>query len=157
APGASQKTWRIWDARTGEAAAGLQAPEIGHCWSFDISPDGAHLAAPAPHGYVVCALKTGKVTLYWPDAPRGGQVLFAPDSRSVVLHAVTMQRYDLATGKPFYADVAAHGHTGMVRRLFFSADGARLVSMDEKTIRVWNPAHRHLERTIRLGQPYDAW
>jgi RNA polymerase sigma factor (sigma-70 family) len=151
APGGGQRQWRLWDAATGKAAAGLAAPEVGYVWTFTLSADDRLVAVPTETDYVVWDLEAGKVTHRWPCANQAGKILFAPDGRSVVLHAATLQRFDLATGKRLYADVGALGHTGPVHRLAFTPDGSRLVSMGaDETLRIWDPRSARLLHTLAL-------
>jgi RNA polymerase sigma factor (sigma-70 family) len=159
APGGNQNKWHVWDAATGKPAPGFIAPDIGQVWTFVLSADDNLLAAATNTDYVVCDLKTGKVLHRWPGANRSGQALFAPDGRSIVVYSTTMQRYDLATGKPLYADVATRGHTAEVRRVAFTLDGRRLVSFaDDNTLRVWDPRSAELQRVIDLPRVnFDAW
>jgi WD40 repeat protein len=95
----------------------------------------------------------------WPGANQAGRGVFAPDGRSVITHDTTLRRWDVATGKPLYADVSALGHTGAVKRLFFAAGGRRLASVGEDgTARVWDVTTSKLLRTIDLGRAeINAW
>jgi WD40 repeat protein len=159
APGGGQNRWHVWDAATGKASKTLRPPTIGYVWRFALSPDGSKLVAPTHTDYVLWCLRTGKVLHRWPGANQAGKCLFSPDGRSVVTHLTRLQRWDVATGKPLYADVSPLGHTAAVRRLLFTPDGKRLVSTGEDgTIRTWDVAGARPLHTARLGPvPMAAW
>jgi WD40 repeat protein len=158
APGGGQREWHVWDADTGKPAAGLRPPTVGYAWSFAISPDGAQLLIPTDTDYVLWDLKAGEVRHRWPGANQSGRGTFAADGKSVVTADTILRRWDLATGKNVYADVSAIGHTAPVRRVFFTPDGTRLVSVgDDRTARVWDVATTRSLRTIRIESPVEVW
>jgi WD40 repeat protein len=158
APGGGQRAWHVWDVATGKAAAGLRPPTISYAWSFAVSPDGARLLIPTDTDYVLWDLRAGEVRHRWPGATQGGRGTFAPDGRSVVTSDTILRRWDLATGKNLYADVAPLGHTAAVRRLFFTPDGRRLVSVgDDGTARIWDVAAARPLRTIPIDPAVEVW
>jgi WD40 repeat protein len=159
APGGGQRAWHVWDAATGKPAAGLKPPTVGYAWTFAVSPDGHQLLIPTHTDYVVWDLKAGAVERRWPGANQSGRGAFAPDGRSVVTHDTVLRRRDLSSGKNLYADVAALGHVAAVRRVFFTPDGRRLVSIgDDRTARVWDVATTQQVRTIPIEPAtVDAW
>lgn len=153
APGGGQSEWHVWSATTGQPSKRLHAPAIRYVWTFALSPDGSQLLlAPTETDYVLWDLRAGKVLHHWPGANQSGQVAFAPDGRSVLTCDTVMQRWDIASGKRLYEDAAALGHVAAVRRLFFTPDGRRLVSVGEdNTIRIWDVAGSRLLHTLDLG------
>jgi WD40 repeat protein len=158
APGGGQHDWHVWDAATGKPAAELKPPTVGYAWTFAISPDGTRLLIPTETDYMLWDLKAGEVVHRWPGADQRGRGTFAPDGKSVVTYDTILRRWDLATGKNLYADVAALGHVAPVRRVFFAPDGKRLVSIgDDHTARVWDVPSTKLIRTIPIDRPMDVW
>jgi WD40 repeat protein len=163
APGNRQRNWHVWDAATGKDAAGLKPPgfkasRVGYGWMFAVSPDGTKLLIPTDTDYVLWDFKAGEVVHRWPGANQRGRGTFAPDGKSVVTYDTILRRWDLATGKNLYADVGALGHVAPVRRVWFSPDGKRLISVgDDRTIRVWDMPATRLLRTIPVEKEMDAW
>jgi WD40 repeat protein len=159
APGGGQSAWHVWDAATGRPSRELQPPTVGYTWTFAVAPDGNSLLIPTRTDYVLWDLKGGKVLHHWPGANQGGKGVFAADGRSVVTHDTILRRWDVATGKPLYADVSGLGHTAAVGRLFFTPDGGRLASVGEDTtIRIWDVLTAKTVRTIDLGAARpEAW
>src|SRR5262249_11523770 len=131
---------------------------VGYAWHFAVSPDGTKLLFPTDSYYVLWDLKAGEVVHRWPVAHEPGRGAFAPDGRSVVTYDTILHRWDIATGKNLYDDVAAIGHVAPVRSLFFTSDSKRLVSVGaDQTIRVWDLPGTKLVRTMRLNKPMDVW
>jgi WD40 repeat protein len=141
APGGGQSAWHVWDAATGKPSKQLRPPTVGYAWTFAVAPDGGSVVIPTDTDFILWDLKAGRARHAWPGANQAGRAVFAPDGRSVVTWGTVLRRWDVATGKPLYPDVAGLGHTAPVRRLFFTPDGKRLVSVGEDdTLRVWNRA-----------------
>lgn len=158
APGGGQTRWHIWEADTGKPAKELHPPTVGYAWSFAVSPDGTQLVIPTDTDYVLWDLKAGAVKHRWPGANQRGRGTFAPDGRSVVTHDTILRRWDLATGKNLYANVSGHGHVATVRRVFFTPDGKRAISVgDDRTARVWDVATSRLLRTVPIESTIDVW
>jgi WD40 repeat protein len=73
------------------------------------------------------------------QAGGGEQIAVWPDGKSVLTNNAALQRWDVDSGKPMYADTFALGHVGEVRNLAWSADGRRLASDSmDGTLRVWD-------------------
>lgn len=155
APGGGQSEWHIWDAATGRPSKTFSAPQIRYVWTFVLSPDGSKLFAPTDTDYVLWDLRAGRVLHRWPGAKQSGKVAFAPDGRSVVTVDAILRRWDVDSGKSLYPDAAALGHVAAVRRVFFTPDGKRLVSVGgDDTIRLWDVGAAKLIRTIDFGAWY---
>jgi WD40 repeat protein len=159
APGGSQNKWHIWETATGRPSKKDHPPTVGYAWTFAVSPDGELLLIPTTTDYVLWDLKAGKVRQRWPGANQAGKGVFAPDGRSVVTYDTILRRWDVATGKPLYADMSAAGHIAPVGQIFFTPDGQRLVSVgDDATIRIWDTATSKLLHSISLeGVNPTAW
>jgi WD40 repeat protein len=161
APGIGQvnpNPWRVWAADTGKPANHQQLPTMGYAMSFAVSPDGNQLLIPTATDYILWDLKAGEVRHRWPGAKQRGRGTFAPDGRSVVTSDTILRRWDLATGKNLYADVAPLGHTAAVRRLFFTPDGRRVVSVgDDGTARAWDVATARPLRTVPIDPAIEVW
>jgi WD40 repeat protein len=158
APGGGQNDWHVWDVTTGKEATGFKPPTVGYAWMFAVSPDGTRLLIPTDKDYVLWDLKAGEAIHRWPGANQRGRGTFAPDGKSVVTYDTILRRWDLATGKNLYADVATLGHVAPVRRVYFSPDGKRLVSVgDDHTARVWDVPGTKLVRTIAIDKPMNVW
>jgi WD40 repeat protein len=157
APGGGQNAWHIWETTTGRPAKKLQPPTVGYVWTFAVSP--AQLLIPTVTDYVLWDLSAGKVKHAWPGAHQAGKGVFAPDGRSVVTYDSILQRWDVATGRPLYADVAALGHTAAVERLFFTPDGQRLASVaGDAALRTWDVSTSKPLQRLGLGESKPtAW
>jgi WD40 repeat protein len=159
APGGGQGTWHVWDSATGKPSPHDHPPTVGYVWTFTVSPDGDTLLIPTATDYVLWDLKTGTVRHRWPGANQAGQGVFAPDGRATVTYDTILRRWDLATGKPLYADVSPLGHTAPVRHLFFTPDGTRLASIGEDgRLRVWDVASAKQVHSLHLREAnLTAW
>jgi WD40 repeat protein len=155
-PGGGQRQWHVWETDTGKPAA-FRPPTVGYVWSFAVSPNGNELLIPTDTDYVLWDLEAGEARYRWPGANQNGRGTFAPDGRSVITHDTILRRWDLATGKNLYEDVSPLGHTAPVRRVFFTPDSKRLVSVgDDRTARVWDLAITEPIRNIPIpGVPAD--
>jgi RNA polymerase sigma factor (sigma-70 family) len=65
---------------------------------------------------------------------------FTPDGTGFVWRSPTVQRWDVATGKPVWSATWDQGHTEAVTTLLFTPDGSALVSgARDFTFYVWDP------------------
>jgi WD40 repeat protein len=150
-PGGGGNPWRVLDAENGKPSTTHHPPTVDKCWMFEVSPDGNSLFLPTETECLVWDLKAGEVRHRWPSGTARGRGAFAPDGKSVVTYDTTLCRWDLATGKNLYADVASKGHVALVWRVFFAPDGKRLIAVGgDQTARVWDVATSRLLRTIPL-------
>jgi RNA polymerase sigma factor (sigma-70 family) len=135
------------DLATGKVVPTKNLPRIGWFDLLTLSPDGRTLLVSTPKGVRVWDVKEGKERRLLAEA--GEQVAFLPDGKSIVSNNGSLQRWDVATGKPLWSDTFAWGHVGVVGTLAFSADGKRLVSgSTDGTVRLWDAA---------TGKPLHTW
>ncbi|HKB04090.1 MAG TPA: WD40 repeat domain-containing protein [Gemmataceae bacterium] len=155
APGFGQNSWHAWDVGTGKASGMLRLPPNRHVDAFTVLPGGSRLLLSSG----VWDLQAGEMRHRFPAAGYGVRAAIAPDGRSVVTHDVILRRWELATGRNLYPDVSRLGHTAPVSRLFFTPDGAHLVTVGiDDTVRLWDPSTTKLVRSIPWGTPtIDTW
>ncbi len=122
---------------TGQLLPKTNLPKTGSFDRLTLSPDGQTLLVSTPKGVRVWDLKIGVEKRLLAGA--GEQVVCLPDGKSIVSNNGSLQRWNVATGKPLWPDSFAWGHADAVRTLAFSRDGKRLVSGSaDGTVRVWN-------------------
>jgi WD40 repeat protein len=136
-------------------------------FALRVTPDGKGLLFhDRDKGMVLWDLAEGKERLRLPAGfVSNSRSAFTPDGRSLITLGPalqrwdfvpsrplpsadqgapgpgTLQRWDLATGRPQYADLASAGHTKPPDKLAFSPDGRRLLSISpDGTARLWDTA-----------------
>jgi WD40 repeat protein len=165
-PGFRERSWHAWDAVTGSPAEGLKLPEGYPNAEPVVAPDGRTLVfAPGPpfegaDGRIrLWDLRSGKLLRTLPVEGRIGP--FTPDGRSFLTNDGTLQRWELATGRPLLPDTYGLGHRGAVDRVVYSPDGRRLASAaGDGTIRLWEVATSkplHVLRSHDRGSPALAF
>ncbi|KIJ36174.1 hypothetical protein M422DRAFT_179768, partial [Sphaerobolus stellatus SS14] len=139
--GSSEKTIRIWDAKTGEAVG---EPLQGHQDSVGkvgFSPDGKHIVSGSEDKTIrIWDAKTGEAVVGEPLQGHQysvGKVAFSPDGKHIVSGSwdKTIQIWDAKTGEAVGEHLQGHQHS--VETLAFSPDGKHIVSgSSDKTIQI---------------------
>jgi WD40 repeat protein/tRNA A-37 threonylcarbamoyl transferase component Bud32 len=134
----SDRTVRVWDARTGKATRSLE----GHT-------DRAHSVSYSPDGTRLVSASADRTVRVW-DAGSGAPLLtlkghtdrvwsarFSPDNSRIASAGAdgTVRVWDARTGEEL---LTLEGHTDSVRSVCFSPDGSRIASASaDGTVRVW--------------------
>eukprot|EP00667_Euglena_gracilis_P003124 EG_transcript_3133 len=135
-----------WDTSTAKQCQVMNHDSMVMC--CDYSRDGHYIVAGCQDK--MCKLwdaKTGKKILNFTlHTNLIVAVAFAPDSFSVCSASAdrTLMIWDVRTGRRKYT---LSGHTGVVLSCAYSPDNLRIVSNDEKTLRVWNARDGKLLQT----------
>ena len=162
ATGSTDKTVRVWDAKTGKELLSLEA-HTGAVTGLAFSFDGKKLVTggygPRQKGTEVF---TGEVKVW--DVSSGKllqtmektnlaveAVAFDPNGRQVAANSGKLVHiWDIMTGT---RKVTFEGHADPVRGIGFDAQGARLVTAGEDgTVRVWHPDTGKLINTLKGHQ-----
>ncbi|HEY7155866.1 MAG TPA: sigma-70 family RNA polymerase sigma factor [Gemmataceae bacterium] len=165
-PGGIGVNWLVvWDAATGKSLEGQKSPPKEAICPIGFSPDGRFLAFQTGLEEVIL-WKPGeeKVAFRSPRPPHHRDAIlfqpnrqptnfaFTPDGKGFIRRAGALQRWNLDTGKPVYADTENWGHTGDVTRLVFSPNGRLLASSSEdQIIRLWDVS------TARTVHSFPKW
>lgn len=140
-------------------SSGIEIPGKADICSFRfIDNQRALIGRQGVPGLALFDLKSPKESR--PIADASAILAVGPDKKSFVgtySGGSTLQRWDLATGKPLWTDTREFGHTGDVYRLAFSPDGRRLAtSSEDGTIRIWDVVSRQTKAIIR-EHPRGTW
>ncbi len=128
----------LWDAENGRKLATLDSR---HCWTLRLafSPDSQTLAQGTDEGVFLWDVGKRKLLRHLEEA--GGRLAFAVDGKSLFTRGPLLERWDVKTGKPLYADTRADGHVGRVQALTFAPDGRAVVSRAaDGRVFLWNLA-----------------
>jgi WD40 repeat protein len=143
-----QQKLRAVDIATGQTAPLEKTPPIEIGTRLSLTPDGQTLLVSTAQGVIVWDMVHGKELRTLPGA--GEEIAVMPDGKGIITNNGSLQRWDLATGKPLWPDTFALGHIGEVIAVAFSADGTRLASTaTDGSVRLWDT---RTGRTLRLWQ-----
>lgn len=135
------------DLATGQTMPLEKAPPIEIGTGLAVTPDGRTLLVSTAQGVIVWDMVQGKELRRLSGA--GEEIAVLPDGKSIITNNGSLQRWDLATGKPLWADTFALGHIGEVVSVAFSADGSRLASTaTDGSVRLWD---------TKTGKPLRLW
>jgi RNA polymerase sigma factor (sigma-70 family) len=136
------------DLATGKPVSVEKKPPVR--WDtlmMSLTPDGRTLLLSTADGVIVWDMGEGKELRVLKGA--GEELVVAPDGKTIITNNGALQRWDLATGRPLYADNFEQGHIGDVTALAFSADGKRLASASaDGSVRLWDTT---------TGKPLHVW
>ncbi len=144
ASGSDDKTVRVWDSKTGNAAS---APLIEHTelvWSVAVSPDGKLIASGSKDKTLrIWDSDTGACPLGPISAHSNiiNSVTFSPDGSRIVTGSddCTLKVWNVATGDLCLGPLT--GHTDEVWSVAFSHDGTSTCiasGSKDRTIRIWD-------------------
>jgi RNA polymerase sigma factor (sigma-70 family) len=137
----------VVDLATGRPVKVENFPRINYDMSFAVSPDGRTLLLSTVKGTIVWDMVQGKEVRSLSGAD--GDIVFLPDGKAVLVNNGSLQRWELATGKPLWSDTFEQGHVGEVLVVAISADGRRLASASaDGSLRLWD---------IKSGKPLRVW
>ncbi len=126
--GPDAKTLMVFDARTGQEIANVQAPELLHDPLF--SPDGARVIGGCPSGMVrVFDVQTGKEVLAFRGAVPLPRLVLSPDGTRIALapwNEGPVQVYDTRTGQEV-RELKLPAYAGSMP--VFSPDGTRIATV----------------------------
>jgi RNA polymerase sigma factor (sigma-70 family) len=135
------------DVATGELLKPAKLPIVDSLGNLAALPDGRTLLVSSPKGVIVWDVEAGKELRTLEGA--GEEMVLAHDGKTVITNSGGLQRWDIATGKPLYADNFGQGHTQEVIAMVFSANGKRMVSgSGDGSVRLWD---------MNQGQPIHVW
>src|SRR5262249_45103493 len=126
APRIHKETWYAWDAATGQVAEGLKLRGEYQARDLAVAPDGRTLVF---EGYRQTFGREDERLRIW-DL-RAGKLLhtlsaegvigpFFPDSKSFLSNDGALQRWELATGRPLFAESYKLGHRDGVIQMVYS-------------------------------------
>jgi WD40 repeat protein len=110
-------------------------------WGIDLSADGNQIALADGEKVQVLNVPSGKVELQLAHPARLS--VFAPHGKSLLTATAWVQKWDLATGKPAYAEPILEGPSGATQ-LIWSVDGRRLLAVWNGERQNRSPRHRDL-------------
>ncbi len=136
--------WHSLDTGTGKPTTGFKFPGDIAIEDLAIAPDGSTLIFAQSWPLVAADsrvrlwdLRSGKLLHTLPTPGEFGP--FLPDGKSFLTNDGTLQRWELATGKPLFPNVEPLGHRAGIHKIVYSRDGHLLASSaDDGTVRLWD-------------------
>ena len=145
----------LWDTETGKVVQRINAPPWRiYCLAY--SPDGSCLAA---------GCEDNSVRLWNPTTGKASAVLWGHDDFVYSIHFhphkahlvsagkdQTVRLWDWKTGKNL---MTIRGHGELLQEVRFSANGDRLITLGNRTVKVWNadPYQDHIVLPKKTGAP----
>jgi WD40 repeat protein len=154
--------WFGMDALTGKSIEGLQFPTELAYSDPAVAPDNRTFILPTKRGVVFWDMKEGRERCLLQGTSRdvvwGASFLgpFSPDGKSILTNFGSLQRYDIATGRPLWPDTTDLGQTAPPAALVYSPDGKWLASgaNEDYTVRIWDMRNRRIAHTLRGHASY---
>lgn len=139
ASGSNDKTFRVWDARTGKEVI-HSVPQAEAVRSVRFSPDGKRIVTLGKNTMRVWHATTGQIAAGpFQQRIRGWDAIFSPDTTQVVYGASdnTIRIINALTGNLVCEPLK--GHSAPVYSVAFSSGGKRIASGSaDNTVRVWD-------------------
>jgi hypothetical protein len=153
----SDRTARIWDARSGQQIAALHGHEAG-VQSAAFSPDGARIVTASEDGTArIWNASSGETIVFLQGHERlVNSAAFSPDGARIVTASNdrTARIWNASNGETI---AALHGHEGGVGSAAFSPDGARIVTASfDRTARIWDASSGETSATLQ-GHEDRVW
>ena len=143
----SRREFNAVDVTTGQLARIANLPELAWDCRLRFLPDGKRGVMSKEGGIVVWDRENGRELRFLKGA--GEEFIVAPDGKTIVSNDGSLQRWNLDTGKPIYANTFDLGHIHEVIAVKFTADGKLLVSASKDgTVRLWDAL---------TGKPLHVW
>jgi WD40 repeat protein len=135
----------LWNAATGEGLATL--PTSAYWGALDVSRDSRQVLAGVPKGVQLFDTTDGKeIGPVIPFSSKVDFLVFSPDGRSAIAGETRTDAslLELPSGRVLHKLPGTHG----LRRVCFSADGRRFLTMTWRDVGLWDTANGQLIRPV---------